>query len=324
MLRTSLIEGCGFYLPQKVVTNDDLSKILDTSDEWIVKRTGIKCRHIASDTEGSLNMAHKASLDVFQNSSIKPDDIDAIIVATTTPEKVFPSTACLLQNLLGIKNAICFDMQAACSGFIYAVNIADSLIKSGSAKNILVIGVDKMSSLLDWQDRSTAVLFGDGAGAIIVRAKTDSDNNTIYKNSGIIDGACFSDASLSDILYTEKNENNCHIIKMNGKEVFKAAVSNLTQMTLDLLKKNNLTADDISLVIPHQANYRILLPIAENCGIDISKFVITLTDHSNTSAASIPLAFGSITKRNLIKRGDIILMEGVGAGFTWGYSLFRY
>ena len=305
----SKIIGTGGYLPNKILTNKDLESLVDTTDEWIVERTGIKQRHISEDNETSSSMATKASLDAIKSANIKNSQIDLIIVATTTPDQIFPSTACIVQNNLNII-APAFDVQAACTGFIYALSIADNYIKTGTCKNVLVIGAEKYSNLLDWSDRSTCVLFGDGAGAVILSA----DNN-----EGIISSHIHADGQYNDLLSVEDKN-----IKMRGNEVFKVAVNTLSKLVDETLNKNNLDKSDIDWLVPHQANLRIIKAAAKKLSMSLDQVVVTVDKHANTSAASIPLALNEAVKDGRIKDDQVILLEAFGSGFTWGSVLLRY
>ena len=305
----SKIIGTGGYLPKKIVTNKDLESTVDTTDQWIVERTGIKQRHIAEENETTSSMALQASIDALNSANIQPEDIDLIIVATTTPDQIFPSTACIVQNKLKIK-APAFDIQAACTGFVYAVSIADNYIKAGLNKNILVIGAEKYSNLLDWNDRSTCVLFGDGAGAVILSAQSEP---------GIISTHIHADGKYNDLLSVENNH-----IKMKGNEVFKVAVNTLSKLVDETLSINNMTKSDIDWLVPHQANLRIIKAAAKKLSMNLDQVVITVDKHANTSAASIPLALNEAVKDGRIKRDQVILLEAFGSGFTWGSVLLRY
>ena len=305
----SKIIGTGGYLPNKILTNKDLESLVDTTDEWIVERTGIKQRHISEDNETSSSMATKASLDAIKSANIKNSQIDLIIVATTTPDQIFPSTACIVQNNLNII-APAFDVQAACTGFIYALSIADNYIKTGTCKNILVIGAEKYSNLLDWSDRSTCVLFGDGAGAVILSADS---------NEGIISSHIHADGQYNDLLSVEDKN-----IKMKGNEVFKVAVNTLSKLVDETLNKNNLDKSDIDWLVPHQANLRIIKAAAKKLSMSLDQVVVTVDKHANTSAASIPLALNEAVKDGRIKDDQVILLEAFGSGFTWGSVLLRY
>ena len=305
----SKIIGTGGYLPKKIVTNKDLESTVDTTDQWIVERTGIKQRHIAEENETTSSMAVQASIDALSSANIQSEDIDLIIVATTTPDQIFPSTACIVQNKLKIK-APAFDIQAACTGFVYAVSIADNYIKAGLNKNILVIGAEKYSNLLDWNDRSTCVLFGDGAGAVILSAQSEP---------GIISTHIHADGKYNDLLSVENNH-----IKMKGNEVFKVAVNTLSKLVDETLSINNMKKSDIDWLVPHQANLRIIKAAAKKLSMSLDQVVITVDKHANTSAASIPLALNEAVKDGRIKRDQVILLEAFGSGFTWGSVLLRY
>lgn len=307
------IIGCGGYLPKRILSNFDLEKVLNTSDEWIKSRTGISQRHIASDFENTSDMALKAAESALTNAGISASSVDLIIVCTTTPDNVFPSTASKLQSYLSIKNVPAFDLQAVCSGFIYGLQIADSLIKTNKYETILLVGAEKMSSLLDWNDRNTCILFGDGAGAIIVK----KDEGI----SGLIDSRLYSDGNFYHLLYTS-NINNKNVIKMEGQTLFKHAVEKMSESILELTSFNNIEIDDITYFIPHQANIRIIDSIANRLKLNPSKIVKTIAEHANCSAASIPLALNSISA--LLVKGDVVLFSAVGAGLTWGTALIRW
>jgi len=313
----SKITAVGGYLPLNILTNKDLEKLLDTSDEWIVTMTGIKERHIIGPDETTSDMAYKASLDAIQSSKINPQEIDLIIIATTTPDKIFPSTACSVQNKLGIGECPAFDIQAVCSGFIYALSIADKFISTGSKKNILVVGVDAMSKITDYTDRSNAILWGDGAGAVIVSA---SDR------PGIISTHIHSDGQYESLLHVPRSENIARkdTIEMQGNQVFKIAVNTLDRIVDETLKANNLKKSDIDWLVPHQANIRILEATAKKLDMSMDKVIVTIHKHGNTSAASIPLALNDGVKSGKIKQGETILMEAFGGGFTWGSALIKY
>ena len=303
----SKIISTGSYLPDKILSNKDIERIVDTSDEWIIERTGIKKRHIASTEESSVDMAYKASLDAIERSKINVKEIDIIIVATTTPERKFPSTA-----VLNLKDAFAFDVNAACTGFVYAIDIADKYIKGGNAKNILVVGTEKITSLLDWKDRNTCVLFGDGAGAVILANSS---------KPGILSSTIGSDGSYKDLLTVNTDP---EFIEMKGNDVFKIAVNTLGKLATETLKKNNITATELDWFIPHQANSRIINAIAKKIQLSSEKIVMTVDKHGNTSAASIPLALDDCNKRGLLKKGNLIMFEAFGAGFTWGSTLLRF
>ena len=314
------ITATGSYVPSKIVTNFDLSKEVETSDEWIVERTGIKQRHIADKSELTSDLAFKASQNLLENYKMKVEEIDMIIVATTSPDLTFPSTACILQNKLKAHKAFCFDVQAVCSGFIYALSIANNFIQNGSAKKVLVVGSETLSRIVDWSDRNTCVLFGDGAGAVMLEAST-------AENCGIISYSLHSDGSLIDILKTSGGSSfnqKAGFIEMSGREVFKHAVEKMANSVLETLAKVNLSVDDIDLLVPHQANLRILNSVATRLKIPLEKVIITVENHANTSAASIPLALDFANKNNKIKKGDLIILEALGGGLTWGSIALRW
>lgn len=315
----SKIIGLGGYLPKKIVSNDDLSQSLDTSDEWIRTRTGITQRHIAADDEYSSHMSYKAATDAISNAAIDANTIDLIIVCTNTPDNSFPSVANKLQGSLNLGSIPSFDIQAICSGFVYGMHVADNMIKSGKYKTVLVVCAEKMSSLLDWNDRSTCVLFGDGAGAVILQA----DNS----NSGIIDSEIFSDGSMYDILHTNGGismNQTAGKVYMNGAEVFKKAIEKMTESVSNIIAKNNLQISDIDYFIPHQANLRIINKVAANFDIDDEKVIKTVQTHANCSAASIPLALNELKKSKNIQQGDIFAFTAFGAGASWGALLVRW
>lgn len=305
----SRIIGTGSYLPQKVLTNKDLESLVDTTDEWIVERTGIKQRHIAAENESTSSMAINASIDAIKSSGLSEKDIDLVIVATTTPDQIFPSTACIVQNKLNII-APAFDIQAACTGFIYAMSVADNYIRNGISKNTLIIGSEKYSNILDWKDRSTCVLFGDGAGAVVLSADS---------KEGIISSHIHADGQYNDLLSVEDNH-----IKMKGNEVFKVAVNTLSKLVDETLDKNNMDKSSIDWLVPHQANLRIIKAAAKKLSLPLEQVVVTVDDHANTSAASIPLALNEAVKDGRIKEDQVLLLEAFGSGFTWGSVLLRY
>lgn len=310
----SRIAGTGSYLPPRVVTNHDLARQMDTSDEWIVARTGIRQRHLAEQGQGSSDMAYPASLAAMSTAGIVAEEIDLIIVATSTPDMAFPSTACLLQKKLGNKGAIAFDLQAVCSGFVYALTTADHFIRAGQARCALIVGAEVFSRLVDWNDRTTSVLFGDGAGAVVLRAAD---------KPGILASALHADGSHSDILSAPGNLCGGKVIGnpfvvMDGQAVFKFAVRVLDEVGRETLDKAGMKIGDIDWLIPHQANVRILEATAKKLGIPVDKVVITVDRHANTSAASIPLALDAAVRDGRIKQGQQVLMLGVGGGFTWG------
>jgi len=317
---SSYILGCGSYLPKKILTNNDLSKKLDTSDEWIKTRTGINQRYIADKKQLNSDLGFEAAKKTIKNSKIKTSDIDLIILATSTPDHTFPSTATKIQGKLGIKKGFAFDIQAACSGFIYAMSVADNFLLNNQASNALVIGSEIFSRILDWNDRSTCILFGDGAGAIVL-----SKNKKI--NSGIISTELYSDGRFYDLLYVNGgvafNQKAGHI-KMKGREVFKHAVKKLVSCIQFNLKKNKLKKEDIDWIIPHQANKRIMDMTAIKLGVPKSKLLVTVDQYANTSTASIPLTLDYALSNKIIKRGQIIVFEAIGGGLTWGCSILKY
>ncbi|MFT6332282.1 MAG: 3-oxoacyl-[acyl-carrier-protein] synthase-3 [Lentimonas sp.] len=316
----SKIIAADSYLPEKILTNSDLAKIVDTTNEWIVSRTGIEQRHIAADNELTSDIGYFAAKKAIERSGIKVEDIEAIIVATTTPDLTFPSTATTIQAKLGASKAFAFDVQAVCSGFIYALNVADNFIKCGQIKNAVVIGAETLSRIVNWEDRNTCVLFGDGAGAVVLSKSED-------ENSGILTSQLHSDGKLNDILKTDGGPSfngQSGVIQMQGKEVFKHAVEKMSGSVISTLEKAGLKVDDIDLLIPHQANSRILNSVAKKLNLPAEKVIMTVANHANTSAASIPLALDFALKNNRIKKGDIVVLEALGGGLTWGSSVIRW
>jgi 3-oxoacyl-[acyl-carrier-protein] synthase III len=321
----SRIAGTGSYLPARRITNADLvaelsAKGVETSDEWIVERTGIKARHFADSGESSSDLAEKACRQAMDAAAVKPEDIDLIVVATSTPDMVFPSVACLLQKKLGIVGCPAFDIQAVCSGFVYALTVADAMIKVGVAKRALVVGAETFSRLLDFNDRTTCVLFGDGAGAVVLEAS---------EAPGILSSDIHADGYYADILCVPASVASGQIdgsafLKMDGQAVFKLAVSVLEKSARKVLEKANLTESQINWFIPHQANIRIMLGTAKKLKLSLDKVIVTVDQHGNTSAASIPLALDVAVRSGKIQRGQTLLLEGVGGGFTWGAVLIRY
>lgn len=315
----SAISGCGSYLPSNCVSNQQLKALVpDAEDLWIQERTGIKQRYFAAEAELTSDMAFVAAERAIRNSKLKVTDIDLIIVATTTPDRTFPSTATRLQALLGVKNAVAFDLQAVCAGFVYATHVADSMLKSGNYRHAIVVGVDKMSSLLNWQDRSTSVLFGDGAGAIILSNSS---------KPGIIASEICSDGSLGSILQTDGGvalNQRSGVVTMNGREVFKHAVTKMSSSVVSLLDKCDLSIADIDYFIPHQANIRIINSVAKNLGIEDSKVIKTVSEHANCSAASVPLALDWLVSNHGIDRGSKVIFSAIGAGLVWGSMLIEW
>jgi len=312
MTKYAKIISSGSYLPKKILTNKELESKVDTSDEWITERTGIKERRVADENETSVDLAYKASLDAISKSSINKNDIGAIFLATCTPERKFPSSAVLLQNKLNIKDAFSFDINAACTGFVYALDVAKKYIESSEIKYALVVGTEKITSLLDWTDRNTCVLFGDGSGAMIIGASNEP---------GIISSTIGSDGSFKDLLTVNTD---LEYIEMKGSDVFKTAVNTLGKLAKHTLEINGIEQGDLDWLVPHQANERIILAIAKKINLSKDKIIITVNKHGNTSAASIPLAFDTANTKNTFKSGDMIMLEAFGAGFTWGSVLLKY
>ena len=320
----SIIAGVGGYLPNKVLTNFDLEKMVETSDAWIKERTGICSRHIADDDQTTSSLATKAGETALKNAGISGQDLDLIILATTTPDDTTPATAMRVQAGLGAENAFAFDVQAACSGFMYALSVADKFIKSGSVKNALVIGAETLSRIVDWKDRNTCVLFGDGAGAVVLQAKEISDDST--QSEGILDIVLHSDGRLRDLLTTTggvSRTQTAGYVHMEGREVFRHAVTNLSNVAQEVIDRVGVTLSDIDYLVPHQANIRIIEGTAKKLDIDLDKVIITLPEQGNTSAASIPLALYEGVKSQKLKKGHLVLLDAMGAGFTWAGALIR-
>ena len=328
MTRRSKILGCGSYLPERVVTNAELAKTVDTSDEWIVERSGIRQRHIASDGQFTSDLALKAAERALVHASIKAKNVDMVIVATTTPDNTFPATATKVQHNLGMTTGAAFDIQAVCSGFIFALSVADNMIKGGQADTIVVIGAETFSRILDWEDRGTCVLFGDGAGAVVLQASPDDvpDEDTITAQ-GILSTHIHSNGSTRDLLYVDGGPSSTQTVghvRMVGREVFRHAVTNLANIVGETLDAHGLHSDDLDWLVPHQANKRILDSTVRKLGMSADRVVVTVDRHANTSAASIPLALDEAVKDGRIKRGDLVLMEAMGGGLTWGSGLVRW
>lgn len=324
MIRRSVVVGAGSYLPEDIVTNHDLAARVDTSHEWIVERTGIHQRHIAKENEYTSDLASKASLVAIQNAGLKPDDIDLIIVATTTPDLTLPSTATKVQHMLGMKQGAAFDMNAACSGFVYALHVADALIVSGKAHRIVVVGAETYSRILDWSDRSTCILFGDGAGAVVLQGMEQEGTSA---DRGILFTAVHSDGEYGDILNSTGGismTRSAGFITMSGKEVFRHAVDKMADITIKGLEKVGLSESDLNWLIPHQANWRIMASIAKRLNLNDNVVVSMVKDHANTSAASIPLALYEMVKKGSIIKGNLIAMPALGAGLTWGTCIIRW
>ena len=323
MIRSRVI-GCGSYLPSNIVTNDDLARKVDTSDAWIRERTGITQRHIAVDGEKTSDLALGAARAALIDAGIDAGELDMIICATTTPDESFPATATVVQSRLGMTRGAAFDVQAVCSGFIYGMSVADSLIRTGAARTILLIGAETMSRLLDWSDRTTCVLFGDGAGAVVLQAHTGLGNNS---DQGILNTKLFSDGRLHDMLYADGGVSSTGTtgkLRMQGKEVFKHAVTNIAAAIVASAEAASLALDQIDWFVPHQANQRILDGTARKLGINPAKVISTVALHGNTSAASVPLALVAAVRDGRIQRGNLVLLEAMGGGFTWGSALLRW
>jgi len=323
-LNSVVVRGVGGFLPEKRFSNDDFSESLNTSHEWIYERTGIQARRIAQPHETTSFLAVKACEEALKNAGIKASEIDLIICATATPDKTFPATAVLIQHALGISQGFAFDVQAVCSGFVYALTLANNFLKLGQAKKALVIGADVSSRILDWSDRTTCVLFGDGAGAMLVEALSPEKN---ILNRGILSTALYSDGKSSSLLETTggvSTTGTAGTILMQGREVYRHAVEKMTKGIQEALEKNNLTVSDIDWLVPHQANKRIMTSVAERLGIPSEKVIITLGEHANTIAATIPLALWEVQKKNLIKEGDLVVLEALGGGLTWGSVVLRW
>ena len=317
----SIVSGIGAALPKEVVTNKDLSMRMDTSEEWIEERTGIKERRIASKDETTSSLGTDAAQIAIDNSGLKNSDIDLIILATATPDNTFPASATLIQSSLGIERGYAYDMQAVCSGFVFAVEAADNAIKAGNIKNALVIGSETFSRILDWDDRATCVLFGDGAGAMVLSASSEDTNR------GVLSNHLHSDGRYKDLLYVDggpSTTNNVSYLRMDGKGVFKHAVQNLSSAIIEAIEYNNIAIEDIDWFVPHQANIRILEAVSKKVGLSKDKVIITVDKHANTSAASIPLALYDAVQKDKIKKGDLVLLEAMGGGFSWGSTLIRW
>jgi 3-oxoacyl-[acyl-carrier-protein] synthase III len=326
--RRSVILGTGSELPTRVITNEDLEKIVDTSDEWITVRTGIKERRVLEEGKGNADMAYRAAQRALADAGVKANDLDAIIMGTCTPDYPFPSSACVLEDMLGARSAFSFDVNAACSGFLNALSVADSFVRTGQVRKALVVGSDALSRLLNWKDRTTCILFGDGAGAVVLGA-SENDSRGILSTKLRTDGAYVKTlyvpaggsrkpAELSTV------QNNEHTITMNGKEVFKIAVRSMEEISRQALDEAGVAVDQLSLVIPHQANRRIIVALAERLGVPMERVVVNLEKYGNTSAASVPVALDEARRQGRIKAGDIVLLNAFGAGFAWGAAVVRF
>ncbi|MBB1061119.1 beta-ketoacyl-ACP synthase III [Marilutibacter spongiae] len=320
----SRIAGTGSYLPEKVLTNEDLSKIVDTSDEWIAARTGIRERHIAAEGETTCDLAFHAASRAMEAAGVDAADLDLIVVGTTTPDLIFPSTACLLQHRLGANGCPAFDVNAACSGFVYALTVADKFIRSGAARTVLVVGAETLTRMLDWSDRSTCVLFGDGAGAVVLKADAET---------GILSTHMHADGGKKELLWNpvgvsagfKPEEHNAGVkVLMTGNEVFKHAVKALDSVVEETLEHNGLDRHDIDWLIPHQANLRIIEATAKRLDMPMERVIVTVDRHGNTSSGSVPLALDEAVRSGRVQRGQLVLLEAFGGGFTWGSALLRY
>lgn len=323
-VRISRLIGSGSYLPERRMTNDEISEIVETSDSWITERTGIRARHVAAEGELTSDIAVHAATRAMEQAGVTADDIDLIIVATTTPDKTFPATATSVQAKLGVKNGAAFDIQAVCSGFVFALSTADNFLRAGQFDTALVIGAETFTRILDWTDRGTCVLFGDGGGAVVLRAEEVADDKA--GEDGLIGHHIRSDGRKSDLLHVDGGVSSTGTVgqvRMNGPQVFKHAVTNITSAVRQVVEGSKYKIDDIDWFVPHQANQRILDGVAKKLKIDESKVVSTVSQHGNTSAASIPLALDTAIRDGRIKAGHLVLIEAMGGGFTWGASLFR-
>ena len=320
----SRIAGTGSYLPSKVLTNDDLARIVDTSDEWIAARTGIRERHVAAEGETTSDLALHASVRAMEAAGVTADELDLIVVGTTTPDLIFPSTACLLQHRLGANGCGAFDVNAACSGFLFALSVADKFIKSGDAKTVLVVGSETLTRMVDWTERTSCVLFGDGAGAVVLKADSET---------GILSTHLHADGAKRDLLYNpvgvsvgfKADEPNVGVrIRMSGNDVFKYAVKALDSVVDETLEANGLDKHDLDWLIPHQANLRIIEATAKRLDMPMDRVVVTVDRHGNTSSGSVPLALDEAVRSGRVQRGQLLLLEAFGGGFTWGSALLRY
>ena len=323
-VKRSVVLGCGSYLPSKIMTNADLAKMVDTSDEWIVERSGIKERRIAADGETTSDLALAAAKAALDDAKLDPQEIDLIILATSTPDNTFPATATKVQARLGIHHGAAFDLQAVCSGFVYGLAAADNFLRCNQHKRALVIGAETFSRILDWEDRTTCVLFGDGAGAVVLEVQ---DGEGILADRGVLASKLRSDGRYHDKLYVDGGVSATQTVghlRMEGRDVFRHAVVNIAEIMKEVLDETGVDVGEIDLFVPHQANKRILMGTAKKLGIDEAKVMMTLDKHGNTSAASIPLALAQAQNTGRLKKGDLILLEAMGGGFTWGAALVRW
>lgn len=319
VIRRAAIIGTGSALPRRMVTNAELAETVDTSDEWIIERTGIRARYIAGEGETTSTLATEAARKAIEAAGIAPSEIGLIVLATATPDQTFPASATLVQTALGIDDCVAFDVQAVCSGFLYALSVADSMIRGGTARHALVIGAETFSRILDWEDRTTCVLFGDGAGAVVLSAEEG--------DRGVLATRLHADGRHNQLLYVDGGPSTTQTVgkvRMKGQEVFRHAVTNLAQVLREVMEEAGLTVDDIDWVVPHQANRRILDATARKLGLPAERVIVTVDQHANTSAASVPLALDVAVRDGRIKRGDLLVLEAMGGGFTWGAAAIRY
>ena len=320
----SQVAGCGSYLPLKVMSNGELARLVETSDEWIRKRTGIRQRHLAAEGEMTSDLGLKAAEAALEQAGLEANDLDLIVCATTTPDETFPATATRIQARLGMTRGAAFDVQAVCSGFVYGLAVADNFIRCGQAKSVLVVGAETFSRILDWEDRGTCVLFGDGAGAVVLRAGAGNGNAT---DRGVLSTHVYSDGRHHDALYVDGGPSSTRttgVVRMEGREVYRHAVVRMAEAIDAALEANDLTPGDIDWLVPHQANLRIIESMGHRLNLPRDRVVVTVDRHANTSAASIPLALCEAVSDGRIRRGDLVLMEAMGGGFTWGSALVRW
>lgn len=325
MTTRSVVLGCGSYLPGKILTNADMAKLVDTDDAWIQQRTGIRARHIAADDETTSDLAVKAAERALADAGLDAQAIDLIVLATSTPDNTFPATATTVQERLGITHGAAFDVQAVCTGFVYGLTVADAMLRTGSHRRALVIGAETYSRILDWSDRTTCVLFGDGAGAVVIEAR-DGGTGTLA-DRGVLASKLRSDGRHKSKLYVDGGPSSTRTVghlRMSGQEVFKLAVGMVPQIVHDILDENGLSPADVDWFVPHQANRRIIMATAEKLGIPEERVVLTVADHANTSSASIPLALDAAKRDGRLRPGHMVLLEAMGGGFTWGASLLRW
>jgi 3-oxoacyl-[acyl-carrier-protein] synthase-3 len=320
----SRIVGTGGYLPERVIANAEMAALVDTSDEWIIERTGIRQRHVAAEGEYTSDLAVAAARVALDAAGMTPDDIDLIVVATATPDQTFPACATVVQHKLGMRHGVAFDVAAVCSGYLYALTVADSMLRGGQGRAALVIGAETFSRILDWEDRTTCVLFGDGAGATVLRAEAGTGTSA---DKGVLAAKLHSDGRYNDLLYVDGGPGSTATVgklRMKGREVFRHAVTNLATVMGETLDLAGLQASDVDWIVPHQANMRILEGTAKKLGLDIGKVVVTVDRHANTSAASVPLALDVAVRDGRVKDGDLLLLEAMGGGFTWGAAAVRW